>query len=338
MMDQPHSQDLRTEAVALCEQIDGVQRFFRESAAEPAVSADALAAQAYRELLAGGMSDAFAQRITENTTQAWHALSRAQRRAGAASFRQTLVECIINELDFAPASRYNGDDTRPIVVFTGPPGVGKSTTLIKVAMQEFLGRGIPVRIISVDPHHYAACHEKIGTLAGMIGANFTAANSMPEFCDAAEDHWRGALLIDTPGYAATENESAREVSAFLMNLKPKETHLVLPAWMAKEDLMRLVRQYEDFAPDYLLFTKLDETDSYGALISAALEAGKPLSFLANGQNMPEDLEAANPSVLFASLFHGRRVETAWVAESAIRAEFRPNIQAAEVAMTRGIVQ
>ncbi len=62
---------------------------------------------------------------------------------------------------------------------------------------------------------------------------------------------------------------------------------------------------EEFKPDYLLFTKLDETESFGAIISTAIEAAKPLSFFANGQSIPEDLEAANLEALLRAPVHTR---------------------------------
>jgi flagellar biosynthesis protein FlhF len=67
--------------------------------------------------------------------------------------------------------------------------------------------------------------------------------------------------------------------------------------MKRADLTRCIRDYAPFQPDYLLFTKLDETESQGAILSAALEAGKPLSFFANGQNIPEDIEPAQARAL-----------------------------------------
>jgi len=72
--------------------------------------------------------------------------------------------------------------------------------------------------------------------------------------------------------------------------------------MKRADIARCVRQFEQFKPDRLLFTKLDETESFGAIISTAIESGKPLSFFTNGQTIPEDLEAANPETLLEPLF------------------------------------
>src|SRR5579883_554477 len=282
-------------------------------AAASDVNADALSVQAYRELVSVGMAAAVARTITKNALLAWKAMS-APQAGGFASFRRVLVECIIAQLQFAPAAR-SGKDANSVLVFAGPPGAGKSTTLTKIAMTEFLDRRIPVRIISVDPHH-AACHERMRALAGIIGAQFDAANTMAEFHTAVRHHsGRGGLLIDAAGYGVAENQYARELAGFLRDLNPRQTQIVLPAWMLKDDLVRVAREYNDFAPDYLLFTKVDETESYGSFLSAAIELRKPLSFLASGQNIPEDLGLATPSALFASLFHGQRVEAAWTTES-----------------------
>ena len=88
-------------------------------------------------------------------------------------------------------------------------------------------------------------------------------------------------------------DSAKEIASCLEALANKQVHLVLPASMKRADLTRCIRDYAVFHPDYLLFTKLDETESQGAILSAALEADKPLSFFANGQNIPEDIEPAH---------------------------------------------
>jgi flagellar biosynthesis protein FlhF len=72
--------------------------------------------------------------------------------------------------------------------------------------------------------------------------------------------------------------------------------------MKRSDMTRSIQDYTVFQPDYLLFTKLDETGSQGAILSAALETGRPLSFFTNGQNIPEDIEPAQARVLLSSVF------------------------------------
>jgi flagellar biosynthesis protein FlhF len=78
--------------------------------------------------------------------------------------------------------------------------------------------------------------------------------------------------------------------------------------MKRGALERCICDFSEFLPDYLLFTKLDESDSHGALLSAALEAGKPLSFFTSGQNIPEDLELASADALIATVFRRESTE------------------------------
>jgi flagellar biosynthesis protein FlhF len=114
--------------------------------------------------------------------------------------------------------------------------------------------------------------------------------------------------VDTPGYSPIELDAAKDIANCLDRLTNKQIHLVLAASMKREDLRRSIRDYAALQPDYLLFTKLDETESHGALLSAALEAGKPLSYLANGQNIPEDIEPAHARILLASVFRKEAAE------------------------------
>jgi flagellar biosynthesis protein FlhF len=153
----------------------------------------------------------------------------------------------------------------------------------------------------VDPYRVAA-HEKLRSFAGIIGAGFTAINSVQELAAAVEEsRSKSVVFVDTPGYSRTELDSANEIAGCLARLPNKQIHLVLAASMKRADLTRSIHDYAVFQPDYMLFTKLDETDSQGAALSAALEADKPLSYFANGQNIPEDIEPAHARFLIASV-------------------------------------
>jgi flagellar biosynthesis protein FlhF len=194
-------------------------------------------------------------------------------------------------------------DAAPVVAFVGPPGAGKTTTLIKIAIRDYLAQRQPVRILSVDPYRVAA-HERLRSFAAIIGVGFTPVNSMTELVAALDEaRNKSVVLVDTPGYSVAEMDGAKEVASCLARLSAKQVHLVLPASMKRADLMRTIRGYSVFEPDYLLFTKLDETESQGAVLSAALEASKPLSFFCKGQNIPEDMEPAQARTLLASVFH-----------------------------------
>lgn len=301
---QPGNQAIETSLETLEGRLDDIERTLQLRAQKPEPDVDSWIDQAYGELTSAGLGEVLARAIVENASAAWRSLARG---ANMTSFRRILVASIVNELSFAPV-RGQQQTPPPTLVFTGPPGAGKTTTLTKIAVQEFLKYRNPVRIVSVDPHH-SSCHEKIRTLASTIGASFATADTIGELRSAIRDFsGTGTLLIDTPGYAPSERDGLRELAQYLSELQPRQTHLVMPAWMSKQDLAQIHHQYAAFGPDALLFTQLDETDWYGSMIALALEVRKPLSFFTCGQNISGDLGIASPEELFGALYLGHRIE------------------------------
>jgi flagellar biosynthesis protein FlhF len=268
-------------------------------------SQSAEAEELFEELVSNDLARDIAQETVSTAVRVREQLSREQPNPPL-PLRAYAEEAISTKLRFAapwqPSSNKTAPDAAPVAIFAGPAGAGKTTTLIKIAIREYLAHRRPVRILSMDPYRVAA-HEKLRSYAALIGVGFTAIDSVPEFLGVAEEsRSKSAVLVDTPGYGPAELDGSKEIAACLQRLANKQIHLVLPASMKREDLARRIREYAAFQPDYLLFTKLDETEPYRALLSAALEADRPLSFLANGQNIPEDIEPAQAGVLLASLF------------------------------------
>jgi len=231
----------------------------------------------------------------------------AEQPSAALPLQVYASELITRRLRFAPPfqTETTAEATQErgkLIVFVGPAGAGKTTTLVKIAIREGLANRRSVRILSVDPYRVAA-HEKLRSFAGIIGVGFSAVNSAQEFAEAVEESRnKSVVLVDTPGYSPSEIEHAKEIAGCLERIPNKQVHLVLPASMQRDSLTRCIREYAAFEPDYLLFTKLDETNSRGAILSTALETDQPLSFFAGGQNIPEDIEPASAPVLLASVF------------------------------------
>jgi flagellar biosynthesis protein FlhF len=296
--------DLNRELAELRDQMESIKRALAVGAAIPGAGAPPEYARVHQQMSAAGLDAVLAQQIVEEASKATRDLPPGQRSAGP-QIEALAAQSIRSKLQFAPEFLSGDQDSKRCVVFIGPPGAGKTTTLAKIAIRECLGRRLSTRIISVDPHRVGS-HEKLRSLAKIMGLGFTAVNSIREFLEAVDEfRSKDMLLIDTPGFSAGEFDSARDLAGCLSQLNPKQIHLVLPAWMSQTALQRYIRLYSEFQPDYLLFTNLDETGSQAACLGAAIETGKPLSFFTNGQSIPEDIQPASSEPLLANLFGQR---------------------------------
>ena len=209
------------------------------------------------------------------------------------------------EVDPTPGRR---GATRGVVALVGPPGVGKTTTLAKLAARFGLTSRKPAYILSADVYRIAAA-EQMRSLASILGIGFDIVETPVALAQSLEEH-RGKdwVFIDTPGLAVGEMEDGADLAQLLATHPEIDTHLVLSASMKPSDMARVIDRYAIFHPKKLLFTRLDETDRYGALVSEAARRSLPISFLATGQQIPDDLEPASKEFI-ADKVRGAQTKT-----------------------------
>jgi flagellar biosynthesis protein FlhF len=186
---------------------------------------------------------------------------------------------------------------RSVVALVGPPGAGKTATLVKLAVRCGIALRKPVQIISADVYRIAAA-DQLRTLAGILGVGCDIVESPVALARAIEEHHsKELILIDTPGLAGAEMEHGADLAPLLATHPEVDTHLVLSASMKPADMSRIIEHYQVFKPKKLLFTHMDETRRYGALVNEAARHCLPVSFLATGQQIPDDLEPATKAGL-----------------------------------------
>jgi flagellar biosynthesis protein FlhF len=193
------------------------------------------------------------------------------------------------------------DSIRSIVAIVGPTGSGKTTTIAKLAVQYGLTARRPALIISVDGYRVGAT-EQLRIYAAAIGVAFQAVDSAAGLRQVLEEHRnKGLVLIDTPGFGPADMDMAGELAEFLSGHPDIDVHLALPATHRASTLAKVVDQFAVFAPNKVILTKLDETESNGAALSHAILASLPLSFVTTGQQVPEDLAPADGERLLGFL-------------------------------------
>ena len=193
--------------------------------------------------------------------------------------------------------------SRAVAALVGPPGSGKTTTLIKLAARYGLARRRPAQILSVDVCRIAAA-EQLRALAAILGIGCEILETPAALSQAlTAPGGKELILIDTPGFSSAEMEDAWDLAGVFASHPEVDVHLVLPASMKPSDLTRAADRFLLFHPHKLIFTRMDETTRYGALVSEAARRQLPVSFVCGGQQIPDDLEEAASSELAARILN-----------------------------------
>jgi flagellar biosynthesis protein FlhF len=236
-------------------------------------------------LAAAGLSGSLAEAVAAE-------MSDAECRTGTDEALRRALGTVIAPIagGSEPFTRYE--------VFVGPPGVGKTTTIAKIAAQACANHGLRLNLVAADGFRAGAI-EQLRSYATIVGAPFRVARSADEL-DRALTGTRQTALIDTAGHTIPD-AGMIELVEVLGRKRGARTHLVLAADTSAATARRLLDRYARIAPARVVITKLDEADSVMPLVDAVRERGLVVSYLTTGQRVPEDLERATPASLAARL-------------------------------------
>jgi flagellar biosynthesis protein FlhF len=187
------------------------------------------------------------------------------------------------------------------IALVGPPGCGKTTTLVKLAMRLGLQRQQSIAFVTTDTYRIAAV-DQLQAYSAILGVPCAVVEHGSALAHALNSFkGKDLVLIDTPGFAPGDWDLAAEWSRALLAHRQIATQLVLSAASRTADVGRLLGDWRIFDPQSLVFTHLDETAATGSILTAAIHSGLPISFLSAGQSVPEDLDPASEQALLAFL-------------------------------------
>lgn len=195
-----------------------------------------------------------------------------------------------------------------VVFFIGPTGVGKTTTIAKVASKFSVEGKKKIALLTTDTYRIAAA-EQLRTYADILEVPFQVIYTVDELEKSLKTFEEcDYIFVDTAGHShknETQKENTEEFLRFAEERAETEAYLVISATTKYRDLLSIADSYSKMTKFKLIFTKLDETVTLGNLLNLKLYTGAPLSYVTCGQNVPDDIEQFNPQKTVKMLLGGK---------------------------------
>jgi flagellar biosynthesis protein FlhF len=209
-----------------------------------------------------------------------------------AAARDTIRETIGSMVRCAGAVRLKKNGPR-VIALVGPTGVGKTTTIAKLAAMYALKRKVKVALVTTDTFRAGAV-EQLKTYANILRVPMETASTKKELSKVLESHSdKDIILVDTAGRSSREGGNLDDLDGLLKADPGIERHLCLSSTTRDEDLHDIVANFMSLPVHRILFTKLDESRKLGCLVNVPIRNNLPISYMTNGQRVPEDIEIAN---------------------------------------------
>jgi flagellar biosynthesis protein FlhF len=194
------------------------------------------------------------------------------------------------------------------VFFIGPTGVGKTTTIAKIASRFAMEEKKKVALITTDTYRIAAA-EQLHTYANILEVPFRVIYTADELAGAVKDfEGYDYIFVDTAGHSPQNEEHMEKLKEFIdaaKGVSEYQVFLVLSATTKYKDLLNIAERYGGITKYQLIFTKIDETSTLGNLINVKLHMDTPIAYVTCGQNVPEDIESFNPQKTVKQILGGK---------------------------------
>lgn len=192
------------------------------------------------------------------------------------------------------------------VFFIGPTGVGKTTTIAKLAYSLLEQKKAKVALLAADTYRIAAV-DQLRTYAEIMNIPLYVIYSETELAEQKEELQKyDVILVDTAGRSHRNREQRDDIERLIRSVpaEAREVYLVLSATTKYRDLVKIAEAYSEIAEYRLIFTKLDETDTIGNIFNIKMLTGAPLSYATNGQNVPDDISKIDSQNVARQLLGG----------------------------------
>lgn len=200
---------------------------------------------------------------------------------------------------------YGSKTNTRVLAFVGPPGVGKTTTLVKLATRFSVYEDKKIAVVAVCNHRMGVV-EQLKAHGNFLKIPVEVAMTPAALAEALRNHAdKELILIDTTGRSARNAGEVLELRGFLGALgEPHDVFLVLSAAAKDRDLTKAAHAFRKVGYSKFIFTKIDETETHGSILNLVCAEGAPVAYLTDGQRIPDDISEANPKKIAKLLFRG----------------------------------
>jgi len=243
----------------------------------------------YKEIILNGINERLALELIDKTNK----MCPKSKLENKKYLESCLAKIMMDMLKVSGSIKLE-ENNRKIVVLVGPTGVGKTTTIAKIASIYSMLKKKKVVLATVDTYRVGAI-EQLKMYAKIIKIPVDIISSMKNFKDFVNRYKdKDLILIDTVGRGYQDSAHLNELKSLFNNGISLETHLALSITTKDNDLSNIINKFSAIPIDRLLFTKLDESTNFGSIFNHSINANIPISYLTTGQKIPEDIEVAVP--------------------------------------------
>ena len=253
----------------------------------------------YNQLVANEVEEVYANKIISEIEQS------LKPDATVDNILSSIYQKIVLKLGQTRAMDIEEGQTK-YIFFIGPTGVGKTTTIAKLASAMKLNKKANVALFTADTYRIAAV-DQLKSYANILNIPLRVVYSETEMMEAIEEfkHY-DIVMIDTAGRSHKNREQRDDIEKLIQSVPAdkREVYLVLSATAKYKDMVKITETYSEITDYSIIFTKLDETGAIGNIFNIKMLTGAPLSYTTFGQNVPEDILIINPQAIAKQLLGG----------------------------------